>query len=260
MTDFAQTRQAVVLIVVPDMPDIQSEDDVAHIIADRLRAADLMLQPGDVIAVAQKIVSKAEGRFVDLTSVQPDSAAVEVAQQTEKDPRLVQVILDESDEISRMAPGVLVVRHKLGFVSANAGIDRSNTGQNDENVVLLLPVAPDISAEKIRQSLQTAFGVPVGVVITDSHGRPHRLGTLGVAIGVAGIPALWDRRGEPDRYGRILQHTDVGVADEIAAAAGLLMGQGAEGSPVVLLRGLQLPQDDGKAGDLIRPKAKDLYR
>ena len=121
MTDFAQTRQAVVLIVVPDMPDIQSEDDVAHIIADRLRAADLMLQPGDVIAVAQKIVSKAEGRFVDLTSVQPDSAAVEVAQQTEKDPRLVQVILDESDEISRMAPGVLVVRHKLGFVSANAG-------------------------------------------------------------------------------------------------------------------------------------------
>lgn len=259
MTELTQTRQAVSLLIVPNIPDVQPQDDVAQLIAEQLRAADLVLQSGDVIAVAQKIVSKAEGRFVNLADVQPDEVADTVARRTEKDPRLVQVILDESDEISRMAPGVLIVRHKLGFVSANAGIDRSNTGQEDEDVVLLLPEAPDISAEKIRQSLLTEFGVSVGVIITDSHGRPHRLGTLGVAIGVAGIPALWDRRGEPDRYGRILQHTDVGVADEIAAAAGLLMGQAAEGSPVIVLRGLQLPQADGKASDLIRPKAKDLY-
>jgi coenzyme F420-0:L-glutamate ligase/coenzyme F420-1:gamma-L-glutamate ligase len=225
-----------------------------------LVSAEIDLQSGDVIAIAQKIVSKAEGRYIDLATVTPDTRTLDVAAHVEKDPRLVQLILDESDEISRMRPGVLVVRHKLGFVSANAGIDRSNTGQNDEDVVLLLPVDPDDSAEKIRQTLHQQFGVSIGVVITDSHGRPHRMGTLGVAIGVAGVPALWDRRGEPDRYGRIMQHTDVGVADEIAAAAGLLMGQGAEGNPVVVIQGLQLPVADGSAGDLIRPKEKDLYR
>jgi coenzyme F420-0:L-glutamate ligase/coenzyme F420-1:gamma-L-glutamate ligase len=186
---------------------------------------------------------------------------VEIARETNKDPRLVELILQESQSVSRIAPGVLVVRHRLGFTSANAGIDRSNVEQaGAEETVLLLPLDPDASAAHIRQAIWERTGVEVGVVICDSHGRPFRLGTVGVAIGVAGIPALWDRRGDPDLYGYRLQHSDVGVADEIAAAAGLLMGQGAEGLPAVLLRGLDLPDADGKAADLIRPWEKDLYR
>jgi coenzyme F420-0:L-glutamate ligase/coenzyme F420-1:gamma-L-glutamate ligase len=164
-----------------------------------------------------------------------------------------------------MRPGVLIVRHRLGFTSANAGIDRSNVpqeagGVGGEETVLLLPQDPDASAARLRAAILEQSGAAVGIVITDSHGRPFRLGTVGVAIGVAGLPALWDRRGEPDLYGYRLQHTDVGVADEIAAAAGLLMGQAAEATPAVLLRGLRLPSGAGKAADLIRPKAQDLYR
>ncbi|MCP5098695.1 MAG: coenzyme F420-0:L-glutamate ligase [Chloroflexi bacterium] len=250
------------LIAVPGMLDVQPGDDLAQLIVSALQTAVLPLKNGDVLAIAQKVISKAEGRFMRLSDVTPSAHAVDVASKTEKDPRMVELILQESDEISRMRPGVLVVRHRLGFTSANAGIDRSNVSQDaDENgMVLLLPVDPDKSAEAIRVALQGAYGVRVGVVITDSHGRPFRLGTLGVAIGVAGIPALWDRRGEKDLYGYTLQHTDIGIADEIAAAAGLLMGQAAEGMPVVLVRGLNLPPMDGKASDLVRPKEKDLYR
>ena len=171
------------------------------------------------------------------------------------------LILQESDEIPRMRQGVLIVRHRLGFTSANAGIDRSNVAQSGgDETVLLLPLDPDASAAKLRDEIAARLGVQVGVVITDSHGRPFRMGTVGVAIGVAGIPALWDRRGEPDLYGYQLQHTDIGVADEIAAAAGLLMGQAAEGMPVVLVRGLHLPVIEGKATDLVRSKEMDLYR
>jgi coenzyme F420-0:L-glutamate ligase / coenzyme F420-1:gamma-L-glutamate ligase len=249
------------LTAVHGIPDVQPGDDLAGFIIEALPTAVLPLQDGDILAIAQKVVSKAEGRLVRLTEITPTAYAVEVATKTEKDPRLVELILQESDEISRMRPGALIVRHRLGFTSANAGIDRSNVSQADKDeTVLLLPLDPDRSAERIRAVLQQTFGVQVGVVITDSHGRPFRIGTLGVAIGVAGIPALWDRRGEPDLYGYALKHTDVGVADEIAAAAGLLMGQAAEGVPVVLLRGLKLPKLDGKAADLIRPKDKDLYR
>lgn len=220
----------------------------------------LVPQDGDVFAVAQKIVSKAEGRLVDLADVTPSPRAVELAAQVGKDPRLIELILSESEEVSRLRPGVIITRHRLGFTSANAGIDRSNVGPDGEERVLLLPLDPDASARRIRETILTERGADVGVVITDSHGRPFRLGTVGVAIGVAGLPALWDRRGEPDRYGYRLQHTDVGVADEIAAAAGLLMGQAAEGQPAVLIRGLSLPPIDGRATDLVRPKALDLYR
>lgn len=248
------------LTAVPHLPDIHPGDDVAELILTALDRANLTLQEGDVLAIAQKIISKAEGRLVRLADVAPGPRAREVAAQTEKDPRIVELILRESEEISRLKPGVLIVRHRLGFTSANAGIDRSNVGDGGETAVLLLPLDPDQSAANIRARIQTERGVTVGVVITDSHGRPFRLGTVGVAIGVAGLPALWDRRGERDRYGYILQHTDVGLADEIAAAAGLLMGQAAEGLPVVRLRGLNLPEANGQATDLIRPKQMDLYR
>lgn len=251
----------VSLISVPHIPEVHPGDDLPGTILTALAAATIQLVDGDVIAIAQKIVSKAEGRFVRLVDVVPNAKAKEVAEQTDKDPRLVDLILQESAEISRMKPGVLVTRHRLGFTSANAGIDRSNVGYDEaDETVLLLPIAPDASAQAVRDRIQQEFDVTVGVVITDSHGRPFRLGTVGVAIGVAGLPALWDRRGEPDRDGHILQYTDVGVADEIAAAAGLVMGQGSEGRPVVVVRGLKLPLQNGRASDLIRPKEMDLYR
>lgn len=198
--------------------------------------------------------------MVFLADVVPGKEALEVAELTGKDPRLVELILGESESISRMAPGVLIVRHRLGFTSANAGIDRSNIAQEDGGEqVLLLPIDPDQSAAEIGRALWGHTNARVGIVISDSHGRPFRLGTTGVAIGVWGIPALWDRRGEDDLYGYQLQHTDVGVGDELAAAAGLLMGQGSEGQPVVLIRGLELPGLEGTARDLVRPAEKDLY-
>lgn len=249
------------LTAVPGIPHIQPGDDVTQLVLAALTAANISLQNGDVLAIAQKIISKAEGRLVRLADVTPSARAWEIAAQTAKDPRLVELILQESTEISRMKPGVLVVTHRLGFTSANAGIDRSNVAQNEDNeAVLLLPLDPDGSAQAIRQTVCDQLGIDAGVVICDSHGRPFRLGTVGVAIGVAGIPALWDQRGAADLYGYRLEHTDVGVADEIAAAAGLLMGQAAEGQPVVLVRGLKLPKMDGRAADLNRPKELDLYR
>lgn len=247
------------LTAVPHIPDIHPGDDLARLLLAALAQSDIALQDGDVLAVAQKIVSKAEGRLVRLADVEPDAEAQRVADATGKDSRLVALILQESSGISRMKPGVLVTHHRLGFTSANAGIDQSNVGSGNDTV-LLLPLDPDGSAAALRDRILAETGVAVGVVITDSHGRPFRLGTVGVAIGVAGIPALWDRRGELDRYGYVLQHTDVGVADEIAAAAGLLMGQAAEGMPLVIVRGLHLPLQDGCAADLNRPPALDMYR
>jgi coenzyme F420-0:L-glutamate ligase/coenzyme F420-1:gamma-L-glutamate ligase len=249
------------LTAVSGIPSVRPGDDIAALIGQALSEQSLTLVDGDILVIAQKIVSKSEGRFVCLDSITPSVRAREVARETHKEPRLVELILRESEEISRLAPGVLVVRHRLGFTSANAGIDRSNVQQEgEEETVLLLPLDPDASARQIRQQIEAASGMSIGVVISDSHGRPFRLGTVGVAIGVSGLPALWDRRGEADLHGYALQHTDVGVADEVAAAAGLLMGQAAEGLPVVLVRGLMLPPEDGRAADLIRPKEYDLYR
>ncbi len=249
--------QQLILTAVPNIPHIQPGDDLGLLLKKALRAAEITLQSGDVLVIAQKIVSKAEDRFVSLADVIPGQRAQTVAARTDKDPRLVELILRESTAISRMKSGVLIVRHRLGFTSANAGIDRSNVGPvSADETVLLLPVDPDASAAKLRADL----GGKIGVVISDSHGRPFRLGTVGVAIGAAGIPALWDRRGEPDLYGYELQHTDVGIADELAAAAGLLMGQGSEGLPVVLVRGLALPDVNGRAADLVRPPELDMYK
>jgi coenzyme F420-0:L-glutamate ligase/coenzyme F420-1:gamma-L-glutamate ligase len=245
---------------LPGIPLVQPGDDLARLILDSLRAAELTLRGGDILVVTSKIVSKAEGRFLDLRAVSPSVRAEEIAVQTGKDPRLVEVILAESTSISRMRMGVLIVRHRLGFTSANAGIDHSNVGPNGEEWVLLLPVDPDASAARLRMALHAATGVQVGIVISDTHGRPFRLGNVGVAVGVAGLPALLDLRGRPDLFGRVLQATDIGLADEIAAAADLLSGQAAEGLPVTLVRGLRLPSVDGRASDLVRSPELDLYR
>ena len=248
------------LLPVPGVPDIHSGDDLALVLLAALSGANMGLEPGDVLVLAQKIVSKAEGRLVDLGTVTPGAAALALAAETGKDARLAELILSESDQVSRTGPNLLIVRHRLGFTSANAGIDRSNVEQAGPGEwVLLLPADPDGTAATLRAALAAATGAEVGVIIADSHGRPFRLGTVGVAIGVAGLPALWDRRGEADRYGFTLAHTTVGVADEIAAAAGLLMGQAAEGVPAVIVRGLRLPAGDGSAGDLVRPREQDLY-
>ncbi len=234
---------------------------MAGLLLTALEAAGIALADGDILVVAQKVISKAEGRQIPLVDVIPGEEALAVAEVTGKDPRLVELILQESDGISRMARGVLIVRHRLGFTSANAGIDRSNVAQpGSDEQVLLLPLDPDESAAALRRAIAEKSQTQIGVVISDSHGRPFRLGTTGVAIGVAGLPALWDRRGETDLFGYQLKHTDVGLGDELAAAAGLLMGQGAEGLPAVLIRGLNFPAEAGTARDLVRPPEKDLYR
>ncbi len=246
---------------VPNIPKVQKGDNLLELILAGLKEANITLQDGDILAIAQKIVSKSEGRKVLLSTVTPSHQAIEVGEQVDKDPRLVELILQESEEISRMRKGVLIVRHNLGFTSANAGIDRSNIKQPDgDEVVLLLPVDPDESAEHLRQSLLESTGASIGIVITDSHGRPFRMGQTGIAIGVAGIPALIDRRGDTDLFGYVLKVTEIAVADEIAATADLLMGPGSEGIPVVHIRGLSYAQTEGKATDLVRPKEFDLYR
>ncbi|MBN1286238.1 MAG: coenzyme F420-0:L-glutamate ligase [Anaerolineae bacterium] len=244
---------------VPGVPIVQPGDDLARLVAQSLREAGLILQPGDALVVTSKIVSKAEGRLLDLRTVTPSARAEEVAAQVNKDPRIVEVILRESVEISRMAPNVLIVTHRLGFTSANAGVDQSNVGLGPD-WALLLPEDPDRSAQALRARIAELTGVAPGVVITDTHGRPFRMGNINVAIGVAGLPALWDQRGNPDLFGRILRATITAPADEIAAAAGLITGQANESIPVVLVRGLALPELEGRAADLNRPKSTDLYR
>jgi len=248
------------LVALPNMPLVRPGDDLAALIAASLHEAEIELGAHDVLVVTSKLVSKAEGRFFDLNAVTPSARATEIAAQTGKDPRLVELILRESSAVSRLRADVLIVRHRLGFTLANAGIDHSNVGPDGEDWVLLLPEDPDASAQRLRAALAGRTGVAPGIVISDSHGRPFRLGTVGVAIGLAGIPALADMRGARDLFGRTLRVTVTGLADEIAAAAGLLSGQGAEGRPVVLVRGLTLSPAESAATELVRPPELDLYR
>jgi coenzyme F420-0:L-glutamate ligase/coenzyme F420-1:gamma-L-glutamate ligase len=250
----------ITLHALPGMPLIQSGDDLPALILAALGRASLTLQQDDVLVVTSKIVSKAEGRRLDLRTITASARAQEIAAQTGKDPRLVEVLLGEVQEIARMRPGSIITRHKLGFISANAGIDHSNVGAEGDDWVLLLPVDPDASAARLRKALLTATGAQVGVVISDTHGRPFRLGNVGTAIGVAGFAALVDLRGTPDLFNRKLQYTDIGFADELAAAADLLSGQAAEGLPVTLIRGLRLPAGDGRAAHLNRPPESSLFR
>lgn len=248
------------LIALPDFPLVKAGDDLATLVLEGLARAGARLAAGDVVVLAQKIVSKAEGRLVDLASVTPSPEAFTLAEEVRKDPRLVELVLRESRRVVRKAPNVLIVEHRLGLIMANAGIDQSNVVEEGRNVALLLPEDPDASAERLRAALSARSGVEVAVVINDSFGRPWRRGTVGVAIGAAGLPALVDRRGETDLFGRKLQVTMIAYADEIAASASLLMGQADEGTPVVLLRGLNWSAASNPASDLLRPAGEDLFR
>lgn len=252
---------ALELFAVPGLPVIKPGDNLPALIGAALEKADLQLLPGDVIVVAQKIVSKAEGRFVDLASVAPSAEAARLAGEIGKDPRIVEVILSESARVVRSRPNLMIVEHRLGFVMANAGVDHSNvTPLGEPDRLLLLPLDPDGSAERLRQSLSAQFEIDLAVVVSDSFGRPWRRGTVGVAIGSAGLPALVDMRGKPDMFGRTLEVTVVGLGDEVAAAAGLLMGQADEGRPVVVLRGLRWAAPVVPASEMVRPASEDLFR
>lgn len=247
--------QRLELIAVPGLPDFTSGDDLAGAIAAAMPLAD-----GDVVVVAQKVVSKCEGRFRVLADVTPGPEAIRLGEITGKDPRLVELILAESSEVLRAVPGVIVVANTQGHVAANAGIDASNVTRDGNGLVLLLPADPDRSAALLRDALASRTGARVSVVINDSWGRAWRNGTIGHAVGCAGLPALWDRRGEADMYGRELRSTEIGLADEIAAAASLVMGAAAERQPVVIVRGLALPNSDGCSRDLLRQRSRDLFR
>jgi coenzyme F420-0:L-glutamate ligase/coenzyme F420-1:gamma-L-glutamate ligase len=241
------------------IPDIQKGDGLAQAMLNALSLNRIGLQDGDILVVAQKIVSKAEGRLVYLPAVVPTSQAAGLAKETGKDPQLVQLILDESREVLRARPGLIIVEHRLGFVCANAGIDHSNIGL-DESWVLLLPEDPDASAAQLRTALEAASGARLGVLIVDSHGRAWRIGAIGMAIGVSGVPAVVDKRGDPDRYGRELRVTQIGAADELAAAASLVMGQADEGIPAVHVRGFPYPLRESGLSELMRDRDADLFR
>lgn len=238
---------------------IGAGDPLPELILQGIDRAGLELASGDVIVVAQKVISKAEGRLVKLENILPSPRAAKLAREVKKDPRVVELIFRESRQILRTRPGLIVVEHRNGFVCANAGIDQSNI-QGDEDQVLLLPEDPDRSAEQLRAALSEATGAEIGVIIADSHGRAWRLGTVGVAIGVAGVPALVDLRGKPDLYQRKLQITEVGLADELSSAASILMGQADEAQPVVHIRGLPYPLRPSRLQELIRPEEEDLFR
>jgi coenzyme F420-0:L-glutamate ligase/coenzyme F420-1:gamma-L-glutamate ligase len=248
------------LLALGGIPVVQPGDDLAAIIADALARESVELQNGDVLVVAQKIVSKAEDRFVDLAAVMPSAGALEIARETGKDPRLVEVILSESKRVVRTRRDLIIVEHRLGIVLANAGVDQSNIGSDSSHRVLLLPRDPDASARTLRAALTARYGCDIAVVVNDSVGRAWRRGTVGIALGAAGLPSLLDLRGQPDMFGRQLRSSMVGLADEIAAAASLMMGQAAEGRPVVLIRGLSFPHDDAPAQSLVRPEQEDLFR
>ena len=249
------------LSVVPGIPLITPGVDLGAIIIAAMEKAAMPPQPGDIVVVTQKVVSKAQGRYVDLAAVVASPRARELAAALDKDARLVEVILSESVRIVRSERGVLIVEHRDGYIAANAGVDRSNVAAAaDGEVVLLLPRQCDAVAEGLRGQLQTHFKTVLGVIVSDSFGRPWRRGTVGVALGAAGIAALNDLRGEPDLYGRPLEVSATALADEVASAASLLMGQAGESHPVVLVSGLAAAAADVPASALIRPAAEDLFR
>lgn len=264
---------SLILTSLKEIPLIRQGDPLADILLNSLHKTEIELQENDILVLAQKIISKAEGRMVNLADVQPSEKAIELSKKTEKDARLVELMLQESNEVVRYRKNVIVVEHKLGFICANAGIDHSNvslspltplpkTGEENQkdDYVLLLPENPDNSAKKIRDAIKQKINKNIGVMIIDSHGRAWRNGTVGICIGLSGIPAVIDERGWKDLFGYTLQATIVGVADELAAAASLVMGQAAEGTPAVHVRGFPYPLSEGSLQELIRPKDMDMFR
>ena len=250
------------LIALNDLPFIQNGDSISQAIINTARSYNLQISDNDIFIITQKIISKSEGRMRDLRCVFPSETAINISLESEKDPRLVQLILEESKEVMRVRKGLIIVRHKLGFVCANAGIDHSNTVPGDEadNFVLLLPEDPDKSARKIKQELEEATGKTLGIMIIDSHGRAWRNGTVGTTIGMAGIPGLVDLRGRTDLFGYTLKTTQVAAADELAAAASLLMGQADESIPCVIARGFPYALRDSSLSELIRHEENDLFK
>lgn len=254
---------SLVLTALNGFPMVMPGDDIAWLIRQRVKSNQLTIHNGDILVVAQKIISKAENRLIDLSTVKPGNHAQRIAKEAEKDPRLVELILQESREVLRVRPGTIIVEHRMGFVCANAGIDHSNVrgeGGKPEDWVLLLPCDPDASARRIRGELSRHWGKEVGVTIIDSHGRAWRNGIVGMTIGLSGVPGVVDLRGMPDLYQYRLRITQVGAADELAAAASLLMGQANEGTPVIHVRGFPYPLRESNLQELIRDKGKDMFR
>ena len=248
------------VIALNNVPSIKENDDIAKIIIDNSKEDNLEIQKNDIVVIAQKIISKSEGRLIDLQTVFPSDQAKEIAKQASKDARLVELIIQESNEIIRIQNGVIIVEHNLGHILANAGIDQSNI-ENGDGHVLLLPKNPSKSADQIRRDLELSLGVKVGVIITDSMGRAWRLGTTGHAIGSSGVKTIIDLRGKSkDLFGRELKTTVIGFADQIASAAALVTGESNEGKPVAIVRGIDMPSDSDNVNDLIRPKKEDLFR
>jgi coenzyme F420-0:L-glutamate ligase / coenzyme F420-1:gamma-L-glutamate ligase len=245
------------LIPIPGLPSVQPGDDLAALVVERLPEP---VQAGDVFVIAQKVISRIEGQLVNLADVEPSVRAREMAPTAKKDPRLVELILRESNEVLRLHEGVLIVEQRAGWVCANAGIDRSNVPPGNGEVAALLPEDADASARKFVDRIRELTNQTVAAIVNDSHGRAWREGSVGVAIGVAGLRPLKDERGRRDLYGYELQTSVIGWADEIAGAASLLMGQTNEGLPVVLVRGLRYQAADGSAQEIIRPRERDLFR
>jgi coenzyme F420-0:L-glutamate ligase / coenzyme F420-1:gamma-L-glutamate ligase len=252
-------RHSISIIPLTGIGEVLAGSDLAATLRSAIERSGLEIADGDIIVVTQKVVSKAEGRMVCLDEIHVSPEADELARTTRKDPRLVELVLRESTEVLRAVPNVLITRHKLGLVMANAGIDRSNIGPDGSNCALLLPLDPDASAERLAQALATGRAKPA-VVISDSFGRPWRMGVVSVAIGASGLPALADRRGQLDRDGRTLEVTQVAVADLVACAAALATGEGAESVPAVLVRGYTAIEAPRPASALTRPLAEDLFR
>ncbi len=252
------------LVALPGIPLLGPGDDLGRLVLEALDRVPLRLGDGDVVVVTSKAVSRAEGRFVDLSTITPSPEARAIADEVRGEPEMVELVLRETERISRKRAHALVVRHRLGFVSANAGIDRSNAAPPSAPAgsgpwALVMPEDPDRSAEALRARLSAAHGAAIGVVLSDSFGRPFRNGTVGMAVGVAGVPAVWDQIGREDLFGRKLEHTVTAFADQIAAAADLLAGQANEGRPVVVVRGLVFPAGPSGVGPLLRDPDGDLY-
>ena len=254
-------QEGIQILPIPSIPLVQPGDDLATLIIEAAEAAGLSLISGDILVMAQKIVSKAEGRLVRLADVRPGEEALRLAEETGKDARVVQAVLDDSTAVIRAREGVLIVEQSSGWVCAHGGLDHSNVAPEEEETVALLPADADASATAIRSRIQAKTGATVAVLISDSHGRPWKMGTVGVCIGCAGLPALWDQRGLTDLYGYELVASEECIVDELCAAATLVMGQSSEGRPAAIIRGYTRPDAvDAPARSIQRPAERDLFR